>query len=312
MFKSYINKVINTNIYIDTDINIILNCILDPFSSFNNRLSYIKNTPLNINFDKYYKYINENIDNTDKLVQMRILNKFCYSINYFHVLLQYDIFPYDHFNNVYKILIADKMKYMYNTYYNIIFNYPINLSINTVKLYYMCLSLKRKINKYKLCGKLAWQEILQYSLDELNSIIDNLHQYKLIVTKNTNKLNILANQNGYIDLENINVLYIIKYCIFINNQLYLQQLINYVINNFKYIIYHINDYVPLLQLNNILYYNKLSNKTFESLLYNFIINNITDNILDKLDSILSITSANTNISKQLRDYRQSHILLNKI
>lgn len=288
------------------DLNIILNCVLDPFK-FNVQLNSIKNEPLNKDFSRYYKYINENMHKSNKLTQLRILNQFCYSMNFFHVLLQHDLFPYDDFSNIYKILIADRMKHMYWTYYHLIFSIPVNLSINTLKLYYLCLSLKKKINKYKLCGKLAWDEIRQCSIEELNTILYSCNQYKLIINSPSNKF----------DTDNSNILLIIKYYIYIDNILYLQQLTNYIINNFDYIIYHIKEYETLIYLNNRLYSNKISNIEFETLLYNYIMKKIgtkndIDDIIKDIDNIFSISSSNTWLNKKLHDYRQSHVLLNKI
>ena len=65
------------------NLDIILNHVLDPFR-FNIQLNSIKNEPLNKDFSKYYKYISENIHKSNKLTQLRILNQFCYSMNYFH------------------------------------------------------------------------------------------------------------------------------------------------------------------------------------------------------------------------------------
>lgn len=286
------------------DLDTILNYILDPFR-FNIQLNSIKNEPLNKDFSKYYKYINENMYKSNKLTQLRILNQFCYSMNYFHVLLQHDLFPYDNFNNIHKILIADRMEHMYHTYYNFIFQTPAILSINTVKAYYLCLSLKKKINKYKKCGKLAWEEIQQCTINELNDILCsyNDNQYELI--KNSSNTN------------EINNLLIIKYGLYINNSLYLKQLTNYVINNFNIVTDYINNYIALIYLNNKLYSNNAVNSVFEQLLYDYIMEKINiannaANIIKSIDEIFSISSANSQLNKKLYSLRQSLTLLNKI
>lgn len=287
------------------DLNTILNYVLDPFK-YNTQLNSIKNEPLNKDFSKYYKYINENIHKSNKLTQLRILNQFCYSLNYFHVLLQYDLFPYDNFNNIHKILIADRMECMYHTYYNLIFYTPVVLSINTVKMYYLCLSLKKKINKYKKCGKLAWEEIQQCTINELNNLLYsyNNNQYELIISSpNTNESNSLL---------------IIKYGLYINNSLYLKQLINYVINNFNAVTDYINDYNTLIYLNNKLYSNNAVNSVFEQLLYDYIMEKINTennaaNIIKSIDKIsFLISSADSQLNKKLHNLRQSLTLLNKI
>lgn len=287
------------------DLNTILNYVLDPFK-YNTQLNSIKNEPLNKDFSRYYKYINENIHKSNKLTQLRILNQFCYSLNFFHVLLQHDLFPYDNFNNIYKILIADKMECMYHTYYNLIFYTPVVLSINTVKMYYLCLSLKKKINKYKKCGKLAWEEIQQCTINELNNLLYsyNNNQYELIISfPNTNESNSLL---------------IIKYGLYINNSLYLKQLINYVINNFNTVTDYINDYNTLIYLNNKLYSNNAVNSVFEQLLYDYIMEKINTennaaNIIKSIDKIsFLISSADSQLNKKLHNLRQSLTLLNKI
>ena len=283
----------------------ILNSILDPYK-FNLQFKNNEDIQINKNLNKYYQYINKHIAKNNKLTRLRIISNFVYSMNYFYQLNDIDLFPYDNYNNIYKILIAEKMNYMYKVYHDILFQNCL-LSFNTINLYYVCCQLKKKINQYKKLGKLAWDEIINSSIEDIYDILYNIGT----VTK-THNTSIYQNINKDLNKQMNNVYIIIQYGLFINNPLYLQELKQYIINHFDIFSKYFD--IQLIYLNNHLYKYNIQDIKFENMIYSIINNKIvtTNNKIDTLKQYLYDIDIRTTIYTNLINQCNSLNLLKKI